>query len=231
MGNVLMIGGSYGIGWEIAKTLSSKGENVIVASRTSTELNKLDVRYIPFDADNDTIPVNELPDNLSGFVYCPGTIKLRPYSNLKTEDFENDMRQNFFNVVGVLKDVLPMLKTNGNSSIVLFSSIAASIGMPYHTSISAAKSALEAYARSLSAELAPKVRVNLLAPSITDTPLASRILKNQKSVENIAAKHPMKRIGNAQDIAHAACFLLSDKSGWITGQTLHIDGGLSSIRL
>ncbi len=127
--------------------------------------------------------------------------------------------------------MLPLLKAAGNSAIVLFSTVAVKQGMPFHTSVAMAKGALEGLTRSLAAELAPKIRVNAVAPSITDTPLASRILNNEEKKQSSGDRHPLKRVGEASDIAQAASYLLTDESSWISGQILHVDGGMSSLRI
>ena len=200
-------------------------------ARTDEELESLPVIYQSFDASKDDINDLELPDVLDGFVYCPGSINLRPFKSLKMSDFERDMQINYFSMIKILQVLLPKLNKSESASIVLFSTVAAQTGMPFHTSISAAKCAIEGFARSLASELAPKIRVNVVAPSLTDTPLASRIVGNDKARSNISSKHPLKRIGEAQDIANVVSFLLSGKTSWITGQVLHVDGGMSTIKL
>ena len=166
---------------------------------------------------------------LDGLIYLPGSIALKPLGMLKEEDFRSDMEVNFFSLVKTVKTVATQL--NQGASLLFFSSIAATIGMPFHTSIAAAKSAIEGFAKALAAENAPKWRVNVIAPSLTDTPLAGRLLNNDKKRELIAEKHPLKRVGSAQEISQMAHFLLSDKAGWITGQVIGIDGGKSTLSI
>lgn len=228
MKNILLIGGSYGIGLAIAKELENKN-NVFVASRTAEGLEGLNVTHIPFDATTDTLNASNLPAVIDGLVYCPGSINLRPFRGLKMETFESDMQINFFSLVKVIQSVLPQLTASNQSSIVLFSSVAASMGMPFHTSVAAAKGAIEGFAKALAAEYAPKIRVNVIAPSLTDTPLADKFLNNETKQEKSAERHPLKRFGQPEDLAQMASFLLSDNTSWISGQIMHVDGGMSSL--
>jgi len=228
MKNILIIGGSYGIGFELAKTLQNENK-VFVASRTHENLNGLNITHIPFDALTDTIDVAQLPSVIDGLIYCPGTINLRPFKGLKLETFESDMQLNFFSMIKVLQGVLPQLTASEQSSIVLFSSVAATTGMPFHTSVAASKGAIEGFAKALAAEYAPKIRVNVIAPSLTDTPLADKFLNNDEKREKSAQRHPLKRVGTPNDMAQMASFLLDDKSSWISGQVFHVDGGMSTL--
>ena len=228
MKNILLIGGSYGIGLELAKELQAEN-NVFVASRTNEKLDNLNVTYIPFDATTDVLDTSKLPLVIDGLVYCPGSINLRPFRGLKIETFESDMNINFFSMVKVIQSVLPQLTASNQSSIVLFSTVAVKMGMPFHTSVAAAKGAIEGFAKALAAEYAPKIRVNVIAPSLTDTPLADKFLSNEEKREKSALRHPLKRFGTTEDIAQMASFLLSEKSSWISGQIFHVDGGMSSL--
>ena len=228
MKNILLIGGSYGIGLAIAQELQN-GNNIFVASRTNENLTELNVTHIPFDASTDTLDTSKLPVILDGLVYCPGSINLRPFKGLKPEAFEADLQINFISLVKVIQGVLPNLTAGEQSSIVLFSSVAASMGMPFHTSVAAAKGAIEGFAKALAAEYAPKIRVNVIAPSLTDTPLADKFLNNETKQEKSAERHPLKRFGKPEDSAQMASFLLSDKSSWISGQIFHVDGGMSTL--
>jgi 3-oxoacyl-[acyl-carrier protein] reductase len=228
MKNILLIGGSYGIGLSIAKELQDK-HHVFVASRTSENLNGLNVTHIPFDANTDTLDAEKLPAKIDGLVYCPGSINLRPFKGLKIETFESDLQINFIDMVKVVQTILPQLTASNQSSIVLFSTVAASMGMPFHTSVAAAKAAVEGFAKALAAEYAPKIRVNVIAPSLTNTPLADKFLNNEVKQEKSAERHPLKRFGQPEDLAQMATFLLSDNSSWMTGQILHVDGGISTL--
>lgn len=228
--NILLIGGSYGIGKVIAETLA-KNNQVIVASRSADGFDSENIKHITFDATKDDILNLELPDELHAFVYCPGSINLRPFKNLRNETFEEDFQLNFMAMVKVLKAILPKLLKSENASIVLFSTVAVKMGMPFHTSVSASKGAIEGFAKAFAAEYAPKIRCNVIAPSLTDTPLAERLLGDERKKENAAERHPLKRVGEPKDIAAMANFLLSEESSWITGQVFAVDGGMSSIKV
>lgn len=230
MKNILFIGGSYGIGLEAAKLLA-KDSNLIIASRTSEELEHLDVKHISFDASKDDITQLDLPDTLDGLVYFPGSINWKPFKMLSLESFEEEMNLNFFSLVKVVQGLLPKLKNSDQASLVFFSTVAAKVGMPFHTSISAAKGAIEGFAKSLAAEFAPSLRVNVIAPSLTDTQLSNKLLSNDAKREKMDDRHPLKRVGTAKDIANAVDFLLSEKSNWMTGQIIGVDGGLSSLNI
>ena len=223
-----MIGGSYGIGLPLVKILN-KEFNVYVACRTNDQLQSENVNFIKFDALNDEFDNSLIPDEIHGFVYLPGSINLRPFKGLSVEAFKQDLEINLISLIKVLKTVMPKLVAADNSSIVLMSTVAVQRGMPFHSSVSASKGAIEGLTKSLAAEYAPKIRVNAVAPSIVDTPLANRFLNNDLKIEKSAQKHPMKRVGNSADIAETINFLLSEKSSWMTGQIIGVDGGTSTL--
>ncbi len=227
--NILLIGGSHGIGNAIVQHMH-QDHNLFVASRENENLPD-DVTHIPFDATTDELDVSQLPESLDGFVYCPGSINLKPFKMLKQEHFEDDMNINFFSLLKVTRTVLPLLTKDGNSSIVYFSTVAVGTGMPFHTSVAAAKGAIEGYAKALAAEYAPTVRVNVVAPSLVDTPLAGRLLNSDAKKEKMGDLHPLKRVGTADDIASITKFLLEQNNGWITGQVIGVDGGKSTLNL
>ncbi len=228
--NILFIGGSYGIGLAAAKLLA-KDTNLIIASRTADELKSLEITHIPFDVTKDDIKEIELPDTLDGLVFYPGSINLKPFKMLSQDVFEEEMSLNFFSLVKVVRDLLPKLKRSKQASLVFFSTVAVKVGMPFHTSIAASKGAIEGFAKSLAAEYAPTFRVNVISPSLTDTPLSEKLLSNDAKREKMGDRHPLKRVGNPEDIANAVSFLLSDKSSWMTGQIIGIDGGLSTLNV
>ncbi|MDG1712027.1 MAG: SDR family NAD(P)-dependent oxidoreductase [Flavobacteriaceae bacterium] len=227
--NILIIGGSSGIGLALAELLALKN-SVYVASRTNESLLNLDVNYIPFDATSDQLDLSLLPDKLDGFVYCPGSINLRPFKGLKTEAFQNDFEINVIGAVSALKSVLNLLNASSNAAVVFYSTVAVQTGMPFHSSVSASKGAIEGLTRSLAAEFAPKIRVNAIAPSLVDTPLASKFLNNEMKLEKANERHPLGRVGNAKELAQATAFLLGDESSWMTGRILQLDGGIGNLK-
>jgi len=227
--HILLIGGSYGIGKAIVAQLLDEGNKVTVASRTAEDL-PIGARHIPYDVMDTGAGLDEVDSSLDGFVYCPGSIDLRPFSNLKEENFKLDMEINFHGMVRALHLVMSRLKKGKDPSILLFSTVAVHTGMAFHTSIAAAKGAVEGFGRALASELAPTVRVNIIAPSLVDTPLAKRIMGNERMRTRSEEKHPMKRAGRPDDIAAMACLLLSVQSSWTTGQVIHIDGGIGVLK-
>ena len=229
MKNILIIGASSGIGLELAKMLSDNHQ-VYAYSRQRGELPvHANIRWEALDVEGE-ITFPGLPDQVHGLVYCPGTINLKPVRGLKAEDVRRDFEVNALGALRVLQAVFKPLKSAPSASVVLFSTVAVQQGMPYHASVAMAKGAVEGLGRSLAAELAPTVRVNVIAPSLTDTPLASRLLSTGERREASASRHPLKRLGEARDMASLAGFLLSDEASWITGQVIGVDGGLSSIK-
>jgi len=226
----LLIGGSYGIGNKIIDLLPNDSE-IIVASRTKEGLLNKKVKHITFNATEDSLSLDELPSKIDGFVYCPGSINLRPFKGLKSEAFLNDFELNVLGAVKCLQIIQPLLAASEQASVVLFSTVAVQTGIPFHASVAASKGALEGLGRTLAAEWAPKIRVNLIASSITDTPLANRFLNNEIKKEKSSLRHPLKRIGSVNDVAELAVFLLTEKSSWMTGQVIGLDGGISTLNI
>lgn len=228
MDHFIVVGGTSGIGMAISETLNQRGLKVTTISRRLEGLNGID--HIPLDVTQTEISPDKLSGKIKGLVYCPGTINLKPFRSLSQEDFENDWNVNFLGAVRSLKTLLPKIKEN-RGSVVLFSTVAVKQGMPFHASIGSAKAAVEGLTRSLAAEYAPDVRVNCIAPSLTDTPLTERLLSTGERRKASADRHPIGRVGVPDDIAQMACFLLSDQSSWITGQIIGVDGGLSTLQV
>ncbi|TXN35924.1 SDR family oxidoreductase [Flagellimonas hymeniacidonis] len=226
--NILLVGGSHGIGFEMVKSLL-ENYTVYVASRTKNELGDLNVNHITFDATTDNLNESQLPNEIHGFAYCPGSINLKPFKMLSLDTFKDDMNLNFFSLVNVVKTIIP--KMAEDSSMLFFSTVAVGTGMPFHTSVAAAKGAIEGFTKAMAAEYAPKIRVNTIAPSLVETELAKRLLNNDRKKELMSERHPLKRFGNALDIANLAVFLLSEKSTWITGQVIGVDGGISTLNV
>ena len=213
MKKVLLIGANS----DIARSVKNEnGFNFINISSKNSDFNILEKSTFPEY------------NSIDGLVYFPGTINLKPFSNLKEDDFQQDYQINVRGLINSLQFYQKSL--NPNASIVTISSIAASFGMPFHTSIAMCKASVEALTKSLAAEWAPKIRLNCIAPSLISTKMSERLINSELKKEKIANKHPLKNIGETNDISNMILFLLSDKSKWITGQTIRVDGGLSSIR-
>ncbi len=230
--NFLIIGGSHGIGNSIVRNLAKQGHQLYVISRTDGELTETaNVTHLKGDILIEGFDTSGLPEKIHGLVYSIGSINLKPFRTLKEEDFLNDFNINVIGAVRMLKSVLKQLKKAEGASVVLFSTVAVQQGMPFHASVAAAKGAVEGLTRSLAAEWAPKIRVNCIAPSLTDTPLANRLLSTPEKKEAAGNRHPLKRVGTADELGEIAAFLLSEKSSWITGQIIGVDGGLSSLKV
>lgn len=230
--NILIIGGSSGIGLNLIGSLSSQDATVYTASRSSSESWPVNVRYQQMDVlENPEVLKTFIPDQLNGLVYSVGNINLKPFSRLQADELIHDYRLNLVGAAMVIQQALPALKNAGSSSIVLISSVAATTGMSFHASIAAAKGAIESFAKALAAELAiHKIRVNVVAPSLTETPLAARFLNTPEKIDATNKRHPIGRFGSADDISSAITFLLSEENSWITGQVLGVDGGIGSLR-
>lgn len=228
----MVVGGSTGIGKEITDRLLKGGHYVFVASRNARTRLSTSGRLAVFnvDATQPDADWSFLPESLDGVVYCGGSINLKPFKRLKNEDFIQDYKVNVLGAVNTVQACLKSFKNVENASVVLFSSVAAERGLNFHASISAAKGAVEGLTKSLSAELAPSVRVNCVALSLTDTPMAEALLNNERKQDASKLRHPLKRYGQPADAAEAALFFLESKSSWVTGQVLGVDGGMGTIQ-
>ncbi|MDC1068177.1 SDR family oxidoreductase [Candidatus Kapabacteria bacterium] len=231
MRNYIIIGGSSGIGKEIVNLLEAPEISVVATYNNSEISNKQNVNYIKYDALNDNLNLDDLPEEIHGVAYCPGSINLKPFHRFKEEDFLNDFKLQVLGATKVIQQLLPKLKKSKAGSIVLFSTVAVQSGFSYHSQVAMSKGAIEGLTRSLASEFAPSIRVNAIAPSLTKTGLASKFLNTEEKINLQSDKNPLKRVGEAIDVAQAATFLLSEKSSWITGQIIHVDGGFSSIKM
>jgi NAD(P)-dependent dehydrogenase (short-subunit alcohol dehydrogenase family) len=232
MSEFLIIGGNSGIGQNTKELLASRGHKVYAASRSIEEVENENIVTKKINILDDDLDFDFLPKALDGLVYFPGTINLKPFRSLSEEDFLNDFKVNVLGAVKTIKENLSRLKkSETKASIVLISTVAVAQGMPFHASVAASKAGIEGLTRSLAAEFAPNIRVNCIAPSLTNTPLADKLLNSETKLEKSKDRHPLKEIGQPEDISEMIAFLLSEKSKWITGQILHIDGGMSSLKV
>lgn len=227
MKNIVIIGGSKGIGKAILQQ-QLENNRVYNLSRTSPEFTHPNLKHFEINALQDALPDIE---NIDVLIYCPGSINLKPIMSLSIDDFKNDFEINVIGAVKVIQKYLPNLKKGTNSSIVLFSTVAAKMGMPFHASIATAKAGVEGLVKSLGAELASVVRVNAIAPTITDTTLASNILRNDRMKENMIERHPMKNYLQPEEVANMVDFLISEKAKSISGQIFEMDYGLVTFKI
>jgi NAD(P)-dependent dehydrogenase (short-subunit alcohol dehydrogenase family) len=230
MKHYLIIGASRGIGRALAVRLSQGGAGVTGTYRTTPAADSERLMYHSFNVLDENPDLHFAPETVDGLVYCPGAIVLKPFHRFTATEFVKDYELQVIGAVKTIQAALPRLKNGNQSSIVLFSTVAVQTGFTYHSLVSSSKGAIEGLTRALAAELAPAIRVNCIAPSITDTPLASSLLNTDDKKSANAQRHPLKRIGTPDDAASLAEFLLSDASSWMTGQILRLDGGISSIK-
>ncbi|MEO8532924.1 MAG: SDR family oxidoreductase [Flavobacterium sp.] len=227
MGKILIIGGSKGIGNAI---LTQQLEHHLVynISRTAPAISHPNLIHFQADVLQDALPDIE---NLDALIYCPGSINLKPILSLSIDDFREDFEINVIGAVKAIQKYLPVLRKGNSPSIVLFSTVAAKLGMPFHASIATAKSGVEGLVKTLGAELAPVIRINAIAPTITETSLSASILRNDRMKENMIERHPMKNYLKAEEVAQMTHFLISKNAGSISGQTFQMDYGLVSFKL
>ena len=227
MKKIVIVGGSRGIGNATVNALVSENQ-VINISRNKPDNSHQNLTHYSCDILTDELPVI---DEIDALIYCPGSINLKPISRIKLEEFREDFEINVIGAVKVIQHFLPSLKKGKNPSILLFSSVAAKLGMPFHASVAAAKSGVEGLTKSLGAELAQAIRVNAIAPTVTDTDLASKLLRNEKMIESITERHPLKKLLQPNEVADLASFLISDKALSISGQIFELDCGIVSFKI
>jgi 3-oxoacyl-[acyl-carrier protein] reductase len=225
--NYLLIGTGSAIAEDVIEKLTQDGHEIWSISRDQKNVGK---HHHVLDIVKESIPENIIPDTLHGLVYFPGTINLKPFHRISTDEFIDEYHINFLGAVKSIQTALSALK-KGKGSVVLISTVAATIGLSFHASIASSKAALEGLSKSLAAEYASLIRFNIVAPSIINTPLAEKLLNTEEKKINSGKRHPLGRVGEVTDISSSILFLLSNKSSWITGQTLHVDGGMSSLKV
>lgn len=228
MKRLIVIGGSKGIGNAIISSLLSSYDEIVNISRTAPEESHPNLKHYSCDILNDELPDI---DEADGLVYCPGSINLKPINRLSVDDFKNDFDINVIGAVKAIQKYIPALKNGNKPSIVLFSTVAAKLGMPFHASVATSKSAVEGLTKSLGAELAPGIRVNAIAPTVTDTELASKLLRNDRMIDNMNERHPLKKFLQPKEVADMAGFLLSEKAASMSGQIFEMDCGIVSFKL
>jgi len=232
MKTYLIVGASSGIGKALSAMLAKSGNMVYgTYNKSMAQTETENIKLFPLDVVDENLNLDFLPEKLEGIAYCPGSITLKPFERIKAADLMSDFQLQVLGAVRVLQAALPKLRNGENPSVVLFSTVAVQVGLPYHSVVSVSKGAIEGLTKALAAEYAPRVRVNCIAPSLTDTPLGLPFLNTDQKRDAANQRHPLKRVGNPDDIAGMAEFLLSEKSGWITGQVIHVDGGYSSLRV
>lgn len=227
MKNIVIIGGSKGIGSAIL--LQQLETNTVYnISRTAPDITHPNLKHFNMDVLQDVLPDIAQIDSL---IYCPGSINLKPIGSLSIDDFRNDFEINVIGAVKTIQKYLPVIKKGTNPSIVLFSTVAAKLGMPFHASIATAKAGVEGLVKSLGAELASVVRINAIAPTITETSLSAGILRNERMKENMVERHPMKGYLKPEEVANMAHFLISENAKSISGQIFEMDYGIVSFKL
>ena len=227
----LIIGASSGIGNALAHTLIADGHEVIgTFNQTSNFKQVSNLTMHQLDVKEEQPDLSFIPSHLDGLIYCPGSINLKPFKRIKPSDFAEDFNLQVLGAIKIVQASLPALQSATNSSILFFSTVAVAQGFNFHSQVSTSKGAIEGLTKALSAELAPKIRVNCIAPSLTDTPLAAKLLSSPDKKEAHALRHPLKTIGTAGNLARVSRFLLTDDAEWITGQVIPVDGGMSSIK-
>ncbi|UQD56316.1 SDR family NAD(P)-dependent oxidoreductase [Flavobacterium sp. K5-23] len=227
MKNILIIGGSKGIGNAILLQQLEQN-NIYNISRNAPNVSHPNLTHFSLDVLKDSLPKIEAIDTL---IYCPGSINLKPIGSLSIDDFRNDFEINVIGAVKVIQEYLPVLKKGTNPSIILFSTVAAKLGMPFHASIATAKAGVEGLVKSLGAELASVVRINAIAPTITETSLSAGILRNDRMKENMMERHPMKGYLKPEEVADMADFLMSQKAKSISGQIFEMDYGIVTFKI
>ena len=227
MKTIIIVGGSKGIGKAIIEKLIPN-YLIINLSRSKPHIEHQNLKHYNCDVLSDELPAIERAE---GLIYCPGSINLKPFKRLSLDDFRTDFEINVIGAVRSIQAYAPALVQSENGSIVLFSTVATAMGMPFHASVSTAKSAVEGLMKSVAADLAPKVRVNAIAPTITQTDLAAKLLRNERMIENTIQRHPLKKFLDPSEVAAMAEYLISNGSKSVSGQVFKLDCGIVSLKI
>lgn len=228
MGTYLFAGASSKIAVQTALLLKKNNHSVLGISTKPVD-NVYDHLYAVEKYDFSCFPA--INDVIDGLIYFPGTINLKPFNRFSPQDFRDDYQINSLGAVAFIQSYLPNLKQSKQASIVLISTVAVSTGMAFHSSIAMAKGAVEGLTKSLAAEFAPSIRVNCVAPSLVNSPLSEKFLNTPEKVEASQKRNPLKKIGEAEEVAKTLEFLVTPASSWITGQIIAVDGGMSSLKI
>jgi NAD(P)-dependent dehydrogenase (short-subunit alcohol dehydrogenase family) len=232
MSNIVVIGSSSSIGKAIIESLLEDNNTYIyLYGRKNPEVQNNNLQYFQLDITKENIDTKPLPEVVDGVVYLPGTINLKPFRTIKAEQYVEDFSINVLGAIKTIQTLYPKLRKSEHPSIVLFSTVAVQTGLSFHSQVSVSKGAIEGLTRALAAEFAPKIRVNAIAPSLTKSDLSEHLINDENKLKASENRHPLKRIGQPEDIANMANFLLSKKSSWISGQIMHVDGGMSAIKI
>lgn len=236
-GRIVILGATGGIGAALARRVAARGATPVLMARDAARLEALAAEIPGAEAlvvdVTDTAAlkaaITGLGAPLAGLAYCVGSILLKPATRVTEADLADTYRLNVIGAAMAVQAAIPALQA-GQGSVVLFSSVAARAGFANHLAIGAAKAAVEGMTVALAAELAPQVRVNAIAPSLTRTRIAEPLTRNPAMAEAIGKLHPIPRLGEPEDVAALADLLLSPEAGWITGQVIGVDGGRGTLR-
>ena len=227
MKRFLFIGANSDIAIHTANQFKQQGIEVIGLSRSECSAD-FSQSYVLSGLTESDFP--KIEGAIDGLVYFPGSVNLKSFRSLKEEELITEYQINVLGALNAVKIYLPNLKLSQKASVVFFSSVAVQLGMPFHASVGINKGAIEGLTRSLAAELSPEIRVNAIALSLTETKMTQRMTNTEEKKQGIAQRHPLGTIGSKEDVSNMLDFLLTEKSAWMTGQILHLDGGMSVVK-
>lgn len=231
MGNKqwLVVGGNSGIGASIVERLLARDDDVLCVARHLDGMPST-VKTHRWDVTEQAFPEAFIPEKLDGVVYCPGSIRLKPFAQLRLAEFQEDLMVNTLGAIKALQACHAALSKADHASVVMFSTVAVQTGLKFHASVATAKGALEGLVRSLAAEWAPHISVNAIAPALIETPLSQPLIRDDKRRQGVEQMNPMKRIGQPDTVAGLCEWLLTMSTPFVTGQVFAVDGGMSRVR-